>query len=442
MTFSFEQAKALVREEKLEAGLEVLKNLIAAGAGAELLNDAGVCSYLLGDFEKGLELVSDALKKAPGFSLARINKFYLERALGLVKDPALKFRSLNHDGLDPKTPRPKVSVIVRTYNRPELLAKALASLKAQRFKDFETVVVNDGGSESASEVCRAAALPGLRYFRAVHGGPSAALNRGLEMARGDYIAFLDDDDIVYPNHLEVLVAALEKADGPGLAYPQVKYNHFDGKGRLTATEVHTEPDIDLDKCLRYDPIASMLVLVSRECFEKLGMFIESLVTTAHDWEMWIRIIKHYPFYYVPELSAEYEERDRPDRATRTGLFETFYYSNLMLYFHRAVPLFSFPKFAANEKEYAASVRELDRLLGKYPDLEKKLRLYGFHHSKTMYGYFFDRYKNWMDFGDFEAAGDFLKIALRLRPFEPKLWLGYLSYLMTDKKGGANGQAEK
>jgi hypothetical protein len=55
----------------------------------------------------------------------------------------------------------------------------------------------------------------------------------------------------------------------------------------------------------------------------------------------------------------------------------------------------------------------------------------------MYGYFFDRYKNWMAFGDFAAALDFLKIALKLRPFEPKLWLGYISFLTAGKNAGKN-----
>jgi glycosyltransferase involved in cell wall biosynthesis len=437
MSATYEQAKALVRAENFAEALTALKQLLAEKKSPEILNDAGVCAYLLGDFEAGLKLVSESAATAPGFSLARINKFYLEKALELKKSPALKYRQVNHDNLDPNAKKPKVSVIVRTYNRTELLAKALESVRAQRFTDFETIVVNDGGDPTAEQVSRQAGMKNLRYFCAPHGGPSAALNRGLEMARGDYIAFLDDDDLLYPNHLEVLMARMEKEGRPGLAYPQVKYKHYDAAGKLLAEEIHTEPDIDLQRCLRYDPIASMLVLVSRECFEKLGMFIESLVTTAHDWEMWIRIIKNYPFFYVPELSAEYMERDRPDRATRTGLFETFYYSNLMLYFHQAVPLFSFPKDPGNEKEYAAAVKELDRLLGKYPDLPKKLRLYGFYHSKTMYGYFFDRFKNWMSFGDFAAALDFLKIALRLRPFEPKLWLGYISFLTAEKKAGKN-----
>jgi len=437
MSVSFEDAKALIRQDKLAEGLEALKQLMKAGAGPEILNDAGVCSYLLGDFEAGISLFEEALKKRPGFSLSGINKFYLEKVLEMVRNMDIKFRSVNSDGLDPKTPRPKVSVIVRTYNRPELLAKALESLKSQTFKEFETIVINDGGAQSAEQVSRDAGLAGLRYYRAPHGGPSAALNRGLEMARGGYIAFLDDDDIVYPNHLEVLVNRLDKAGKPGLAYPQVKINYFDKKGRLTKSVLRGIPDIDLRKCLRWDPIVSMLVLVSRECFEKLGMFIESLVYTAHDQEMWIRIRKNYPFYYIPELSAEWEERERPDRATRQGLFETYYSINLMLYYHRAVPLFSFPKSPANEKDYAVSIKELDRLTLKYPDMGHKLELYVFYHSKTMYGYFYDRYKIWRKFGDLEAAKDLLLIALKLRPFEPKLWIGYLSSIFADKKGVAD-----
>ncbi len=440
MNDAYERAKARIRENRMEEGAGILKASLGNGASAPMLNDLGVCEYLLGNFDRGLELFEQALKKAPSFCLARINLFYLEKANALVQKGYLNFRHLDHDGIADAGPRPKVSLIVRTYNRLDLLREALLSVSKQTFRDFETVVINDGGAKEAETIAKEIAPPGLRYFLAEHGGPAAALNRGLEMARGNYIGFLDDDDIIYPNHLEVLVKRLEQEGKPGLAYPDVKIVYFDAAGSLIRSEINIEESIDLAKCIRYDPVVSMLILASRACFEKVGMFIEELVTTAHDWEMWLRILQHYPFYHVSEVTCEYEERVRPDRATRKGLFERYYYSNLMHYLHRVISLFSFPKLAANEKSYQKALVEMDRLDQKYERLEHRIRLRGFYEFASPYGYFYDRYLILRDFGDMKLAREFLGIALQLKPLEPKIWLSRLSASLAGK--GEQGDARE
>jgi len=436
MNAEYERAKGLIREDKLDEGCELLKKLAPAEPTPEILNDAGVCLYLLGEFDAGLEMFRQALQKAPGFALAKVNLFYLEQSLDLKRNYDLSFRSINHDQLDPNAPRPKISVIVRTFNRPQLLKNALACLKNQSFKNFETIVVNDGGPEELARVCQEAGLPGLRYFRFEHGGPAAGLNRGLEMARGEFNAFYDDDDIIYPNHLAGLLGCLERAGAPGVAYSDVRVNYFDRNENLVRSKIRSEPEVDLEVLLRYDPISSMLVLVSREIFEKLGRFYEPLAVTGNDWEMWIRIARRYKFYHLPEVTAEFQERDRPDRGSRLGLFERYYYSNLMLFMHQALALFSFPKIEANESAYQTAVAELGRLLAKYPGLEKKLRLYGFYHARTVHGFFYERARNFREFGAKSEARDFLKLALKLKPLEPKILASFARSLFSRNRGGA------
>jgi len=430
-------AKSLIRAEKFREALELLQGPAECGPTAEILNDAGVCSYLLGDFERGLELFRLAHQKSPDYALAKINLFYLEKALDLKRNYDLTFRSINHDGISPDAPRPKISVIVRTFNRLEFLRNALNCLKAQEFKDFETIVVNDGGPELVEQVCKESGLPGLRYFRFAHGGPAAGLNRGLEMARGEFIAFYDDDDVIYPNHLAGLLGRLEQASEPGVAYSDVRINYFDRNEKLLRSEIRSEPVVDLKTCLRYEPISSMLVLVSREIFEKLGRFYEPLVVTANDWEMWIRLLKQgYKFHHLPEVTAEFQQRDRPDRGTRLGLLERYYYSNLMFFLHQAMTLFSFPKAPANERAYRTAVAGLGGLLQKYPGLEKKIRLYGFYHARSVHGFFYERYKSLAEFGSNDIARDFLKIAFQLKPFEPRLLGSYIvSLLAGDQEAG-------
>lgn len=436
MNAEYERAKKLIREDKIGEGCELLEKLAQEEPNPEILNDAGVCLYLLGEFSSAIERFKRALAAKADFALPKINLFYLEKACDLTKSFDLQFRSINHDNFSQAAPPPKISVIVRTYNRPQLLKNALACLKNQTFRNFETIVVNDGGPEEIEKVCRESGLNGLRYHRFAHGGPAAGLNRGLEMARGEFIAFYDDDDVIYPNHLQGLLGCLEKAGQPGVAYSDVRVNYFDRSENLVRSKIRSEPEVNLEVLFRYDPISSMLVLVSREIFEKLGRFYEPLAVTGNDWEMWIRIARHYKFFHLPEITAEFQERDRPDRGSRLGLFERYYYSNLVLYIHRALALFSFPQIAANESAYRTAVAELNRLLQKYPGLEKKLRLYGLYHARTVHGFFYERARNFSGFGAGSEARDFYKLALKLKPLEPKIIAGFARSLFGREKGRA------
>lgn len=102
----------------------------------------------------------------------------------------------------------KVSVIVPTYHRPAFLAEALASVALQRYppERFEVIVVHDG--PDAARPCWAHPIP-FRWVTQPHAGLSAAVNRGMEMARGEYLSILSDDDFLYPNKLRVLAEYLD-----------------------------------------------------------------------------------------------------------------------------------------------------------------------------------------------------------------------------------------
>jgi len=107
---------------------------------------------------------------------------------------------------------PKVSVVISTYNRPEMLRRALESVAKQTFRDFEVVVVDDG-SDTAGDVC--ADFVDEFPITAMNlqentGYQCVPKNVGIEYARGSYIAYLDDDNEFDPHHLQVLVDEIEK----------------------------------------------------------------------------------------------------------------------------------------------------------------------------------------------------------------------------------------
>jgi glycosyltransferase involved in cell wall biosynthesis len=110
---------------------------------------------------------------------------------------------------------PVFSVVIPTYNRAGLLAETLASLWQQRFTDFDVIVVDDGSSDDTAALLRAHE-PRLRWYRQDHLGPGAARNLGAQHARGEYLAFLDSDDLWFPWTLEVYARAIAEASRPSL----------------------------------------------------------------------------------------------------------------------------------------------------------------------------------------------------------------------------------
>lgn len=103
---------------------------------------------------------------------------------------------------------PLVSVVLTTYNRASLLVRAVRSVLAQTLGDFELIVVNDAGEDVAALLAGFADPRVVHVCHAVNRGQGAARNTALRLARGEYVAYLDDDDQYYPEHLETLAAAL------------------------------------------------------------------------------------------------------------------------------------------------------------------------------------------------------------------------------------------
>ncbi|MBX3466773.1 MAG: glycosyltransferase family 2 protein [Planctomycetes bacterium] len=111
------------------------------------------------------------------------------------------------------TGRPRFSVVIPTYNRAELLRKTLASVLAQTRRDFEVIVVDDGSTDSTGELV-AGFGDRVRFLRQRNAGPSAARNRGIAEARGDYVCSLDSDDLWFPWTLDTIAHAIAAAGEP------------------------------------------------------------------------------------------------------------------------------------------------------------------------------------------------------------------------------------
>src|SRR5438552_14845568 len=111
---------------------------------------------------------------------------------------------------------PSTSVIIPTFNRRDMLVKALDSVAAQTYRDFEIIVVDDGSTDGTDQLFARGRFENLTYLRQSNRGPSAARNAAASMATSEYLAFLDDDDEFLPTKLELQIRALEQHPDWGL----------------------------------------------------------------------------------------------------------------------------------------------------------------------------------------------------------------------------------
>ncbi len=197
----------------------------------------------------------------------------------------------------------KVSVIIPTYNRKSYLLNAIDSVMNQTFKDYEIVVVDDGSTDGTKEALALLVNSNLiKYYYQINGGPSKARNLGIKQAQGEYIAFLDSDDLWLPTKLEAQMEYLR-------LNPTLKVVHSNiaiiKNGKLDERDLKSRGLLGagwlFEKILLLKGwILLSTLMVHRTVIEKVGIFDESL-GTAEDTNLILRIAKEYEIGFVEEV---------------------------------------------------------------------------------------------------------------------------------------------
>lgn len=195
---------------------------------------------------------------------------------------------------------PKVSVVIPTYNRPKLLERALRSVMLQTFKDYEILVIQNGDGRSAEKVVDQFSRTGtpVRCFHLPVAGAVNARNFGAGESKGDYLAFLDDDDEWLSTKLETQVKILEQANDIGMVTCRGLRVRENGEVMEDIPENFSgHPDFNAlieEGCVIYS-LSS--ILVRKKIFEEVGGFNPGY-SIGNDYDWYLRCARRYSIYSV------------------------------------------------------------------------------------------------------------------------------------------------
>ncbi|WP_319423431.1 glycosyltransferase family 2 protein [Pleurocapsa sp. FMAR1] len=210
---------------------------------------------------------------------------------------------------------PKVTVIIPAYNAMAFLPEALNSVFNQTYQDFEVIVVNDGSTDETEQWVSQIEDPRVNLVSQENKGLAGARNTGIGHAQGEYIAFLDDDDLWESTKLEKQVNVLDENPEVGLVYTWVSLIDSDGKprGRIWC---NSEEGNVWKKLLEHNIVESgSVAMVRHSCYQSVGLYDCTLPSSyAEDWDMWLRIAAQYHFQVILEPLVYY--RDTPSSLSK------------------------------------------------------------------------------------------------------------------------------
>lgn len=201
---------------------------------------------------------------------------------------------------------PTISVIIPTHNRARLLVEAIQSVLDQTYADFEVLVVDDGSTDDTADVVRGLTDPRIRYLYQDHGERSMARNRGMAEARGAYIAFLDDDDLYLPHHLQSSLEFLNAHPEVDLVYGGVQIMNPEGAVQLTSRPWENEPEPTLLNCaMGRCFLHPCSVLFRRQVLDRMDHWFDSTFHLAEDYDFFFRMLIVGRFAWLPAVVATY-----------------------------------------------------------------------------------------------------------------------------------------
>ena len=208
-------------------------------------------------------------------------------------------------------PQPRVTVLTTVYNGARYLDEAIDSILAEEFSDFEYIIVDDGSTDGTAAILARAASrdPRISVLRnETNRGIAASANRGLAVARGEYIARIDCDDISMPGRFRRQVATLDAH--PEVALVSMNYESISADGAVIARSHRDHPSIVVEYLLNFSNSLGghSQVMFRRSAVEAVGGYDETCAA-ALDSDLWTRIVRQGRIVVLPEIGMRYRVHD-------------------------------------------------------------------------------------------------------------------------------------
>jgi glycosyltransferase involved in cell wall biosynthesis len=270
--------------------------------------------------------------------------------------------------------RPLVSIIVRTKDRLKLLERALRSIATQSYRPIEVVLVNDGGCELPDKDLRQKLGDvSLNYIRLLENkGRAHAGNAGIENAKGDFIGFLDDDDELYPEHVEILASYLgnnkvKVAYTDSLMIHQ-KYDPQTQEFQSVKKELIYSQDFDYSMLIFENYIPFMCLMFDREVLVNTGG-LDTAFEVYEDYDLLIRLGIEYPFHHIKQTTAHYNLWDNTSQIAQMNNNESFQKKSYLQLFSKHSDKFTPERiYQYRARKYSAITGRDDRIAGLRADL--------------------------------------------------------------------------
>jgi len=204
------------------------------------------------------------------------------------------------------------SMVIPTYNRAGLIKNTIGAVLAQEYKNFEVIVVDDGSTDNTEEVVNSIQDSRIRYYKKENQERGAARNYGAKLAKGDYINFVDSDDITYPNHLREAYNFILNNNKPVMFH--LGYEIITSANKVIKRMDNLKGDITA-KLIKENFLSPIGMFLRRDIAIQFPFEIDRRLAITEDWELWLRLASRFPILYSNTITSkiiDHEERSIKD----------------------------------------------------------------------------------------------------------------------------------
>lgn len=204
-------------------------------------------------------------------------------------------------------PKPKISIVIPSYNRADYVPATLDSILSQSYKDFEIIFIDDGSTDNTEEIVQAYMDRDYRvkYFKQPNSERAVARTYGISLAMGDYVCLVDSDDIWYHNKLEIQLEVMEADPGIIMSYASVNRIDMQGKSISSASRQHEGyTGWVFFELLKRNFIPSVTPMIRKEALKKVKEQNTEFIP-YEDWDFWLRLSREGRFFHIVQPLGAY-----------------------------------------------------------------------------------------------------------------------------------------